>query len=65
MLENLSDYLSLFAMVGLVIACFIVIFTLSDKQHASEMKRREERYLSFLEDADNDYDESINEDEEL
>lgn len=65
MLENLSDYISLFAMIGLVLACFVIIFTLSDKQHATEMKRREERYLSFLEDADDDYDESTNEDEDL
>lgn len=65
MLENLSDYLSLFSMVGLVIASFFIIFSLSDKQHANEMKKREERYLAYLESANDDYDDSTSEDEDL
>ncbi len=64
MLENLSDYLSFIVMILIVVFCLYIIYVISDRNHASVSKKREELYLSFLEDAEDDYDDSQSEEED-
>lgn len=64
MLENLSDYLSLGVMFFTVGLCFYIIYAISDRNHAKKVKMREELYLSFIEDAEDDYDDSQSEEQD-
>lgn len=52
MLETLGDMISLVVTAGFVIAGVIVFFMVSNEHYAENMKEREDRYYSFLEDMD-------------
>ena len=54
MLENLNDYLSLIVLIFIMFA--YLLFLISNKNHESLAKKREQIYLSFLDDADDDDD---------
>lgn len=58
MLENLSDMLSLIVTAIFVIVGIILFFIVSDRHYADSMKKREERYDSFLEGMDDGYDDN-------
>lgn len=58
MLENLNDYLSLIVLVLLILFSLYIVISLTDKKHAFASRKREELYLSFLEGAAEDSDES-------
>lgn len=56
MLENLGDMLSLIVTIVFVITGIVLFFIVSNEHYAENMKEREERYYSFLEDMDDRYD---------
>ena len=62
MLESLSDYISLFALVLLAGLGLWSFFTVSNKHHILNSKRREEAYYSFLEESEDDSENDSNDD---
>lgn len=56
MLENLNDYLSFIILLLFVGLSIYLIYAVSNRNHESIFKRREEIYLSYLEDAEDDFD---------
>ncbi len=62
MLENLNDYLSFIVLLLFVGLSIYLIYAVSNRNHESIFKRREEIYLSYLEDAEDDFDDSHGED---
>lgn len=56
MLENLNDYLSLIVLISIIMMFAYLLFLISNKNHESLAKKREQIYLSFLDDADDDDD---------
>lgn len=58
MLECMSDYLSLFVMVFIVISGLYGIFVVTDSQHDAAVRNREEMYYAFYESLDDEYDDS-------
>ena len=61
MIESISDFISLlvsgfFAFVGLY-----YLFVMTDKHHDEAMKRREEKYYSYFESMDDEYDDNRDE----
>lgn len=62
MLENLNDYITLFVLFLLVGFCIYIVFSVSNRHHSSASRKREQMYLSFLEGAQEDSDDSEIED---
>ena len=58
MLECMSDYLSLISMSLITLAGFYWLFVISNEQHAEAVRNREEKYYSFYESLDDEYDDS-------
>ena len=56
MLENLNDYLSLIVLIFIIMMFAYLLFMISNKNYESLAKKREQIYLSFLDDADDDDD---------
>lgn len=56
MLENLNDYLSLIVLISIIMMFAYLLFLISNKNYESLAKKREQIYLSFLDDADDDDD---------
>ncbi len=61
MLENLNDYLSFIVLLLFVGLSIYLIYAVSNRNHESIFKRREEIYLSYLEEAEDDFDDSHSE----
>lgn len=62
MLENLSDYISFGVMIAFVAFMLYLIFVILNRNHVLDMKRREDAYLAYLLDAEEDYTDSQSED---
>ena len=56
MLENISDYLSLIVLIVTSLAGIYILFTITDRSHNEEMKKREELYYSLYESMDDEFD---------
>ena len=56
MLENISDYLSLYVLVFFTLAGLYFLFVVTGRHHAEKVKKREEAYYSLLEEIGNDYE---------
>lgn len=56
MLENINDYLSFAAMFLSVAMAFYFLFTITDSHHDQIMKDRQERYYSYYENTDDEFD---------
>lgn len=63
MLENLSDYISFGVLIALIVMMLYILFVISNQHHALDMKKREEAYLAYLDEADDDYTDSKGEEE--
>ncbi len=61
MLESLNDYLSFIVLLLFVGLSIYLIYAVSNRNHESIFKRREEIYMSYLEDVEDDFDDSQNE----
>ena len=59
MLECMSDYLSLISMSLITLAGLYWLFVISDERHEAAVKNREEKYYSFYESLDDEYDNSL------
>lgn len=56
MLENINDYLSFAAMFLGVAMAFYFLFVITDSHHDQIMKDRQERYYSYYENTDDEFD---------
>ena len=56
MLENMTDYFSFITCVISAFAGLYILFIITDKHHDEIMKDRQERYYSFYENTDDDFD---------
>ncbi len=59
MLENFNDYLSLFVLVLFSISGIYFLFTVSNKSHIHRMKKLENAYYQFIENAEEDDSEDL------
>lgn len=56
MLENINDYLSFAAAFMMAALAVYLLFIVTDSHHDQIMKDRQERYYSFYETANDDFD---------
>ena len=57
MLENINDYLSFAAVILMAGSALYLLFAITDSHHDQLMKDRQQRYYSFYENADDDFEE--------
>ncbi len=58
MLENISDYLSLIVLVISAVSGLYILFSIQDRRHHEEMKKRQESYYSFYENMNDEFDDT-------
>lgn len=56
MIESVGDFISLLVSGFFTAAGLYLLFVISDKHHDEAMKRREEKYYSYFESMDDEYD---------
>ena len=56
MLENISDYLSLFILILAAAGGLYILFTITDRSHHEAVQKRQERYYSFYETMDDEFE---------
>lgn len=56
MLENINDYFSFITCAVSAFAAFYFLFVITDSHHDQIMKDRQERYYSYYENTDDDFD---------
>lgn len=63
MLEYFGDYLSFIVLGVIIFICFYYLMVIINTHHEEIMRQREQAYLSFYENADDNFDESSNTEE--
>ena len=56
MIESVGDFISLVVSGIFTVIGLYCLFVVTDRHHEETMKRREEKYYSYLESLDDEYD---------
>ena len=64
MLEYFGDYIGFIFLIIIVFLCGYYLLVIINSHHEATMRERAERYMSFYENADDDFDETSSTEED-